>query len=539
MDQSLYDKAGLVLFPSGYKDGKLYNIKPFDKSFNFSRGADLWATRVNADGLIEPMIELGEDLIINGTFDTDTTEWTPNSSATLTIDNQRLKVSISGSASGYPSQTIITEVGKQYKITASVLIGTASKVSLWNNANSIFNDLSTDGSYSFYFTATSTSTAIRLYVYGDGTYAFWDNVSVKEVLPLENTPRIDYSDGTPSLLLEPARTNLITYSEDIANYTMININPTNNDNISPDGYQNATKLETTNTGQCHMRRSFTASSTGNYIGSVFLKKQDFNYIYTELGGAYAWFNIGNGTIGNSGNYGSDWAYVNHSIEYYGNGWYRCVIIGNCLNTGTYPYRPVQMVSANGSYNSNLTGGVTYSFGVQVEQGSYPTSYIPTYGTIATRSADVCVGAGDASTFNDSEGVLFANVAALANDTVYRAFSLRGANANDRVVLSFMNTGLHQLRSFVVSGGSANFLPDHTLSNSVIFNKIALKYKVNDFALWVNGAEAKTDTSGNAPTGLKSFEFNNGASSDIFYGRIKQLIVFNEALTDEQLQALTT
>ena len=38
------------------------------------------------------------------------------------------------------------------------------------------------------------------------------------------------------------------------------------------------------------------------------------------------------------------------------------------------------------------------------------------------------------------------------------------------------------------------------------NKIALKYKANDFALWINGTEVATDTSGITPTGLDRLEF---------------------------------
>ena len=55
-------------------------------------------------------------------------------------------------------------------------------------------------------------------------------------------------------------------------------------------------------------------------------------------------------------------------------------------------------------------------GAQLEQGSFPTSYIPTNGSAVTRSAETANGSGDASTFNDSEGVLmFAEMSALAND----------------------------------------------------------------------------------------------------------------------------
>ena len=57
---ALYDKASLVLIPSQYKEGKLYNIKPLKDSFEFERGSA--ATRVNSDGLIE-YVGIGEELV--------------------------------------------------------------------------------------------------------------------------------------------------------------------------------------------------------------------------------------------------------------------------------------------------------------------------------------------------------------------------------------------------------------------------------------------------------------------------------------------
>jgi hypothetical protein len=52
---SLYDAASLWMTPSGAEDGKLFSQLPTDGSgdFTFSRGSNLAATRVGADGLIE------------------------------------------------------------------------------------------------------------------------------------------------------------------------------------------------------------------------------------------------------------------------------------------------------------------------------------------------------------------------------------------------------------------------------------------------------------------------------------------------------
>ena len=59
-----------------------------------------------------------------------------------------------------------------------------------------------------------------------------------------------------------------------------------------------------------------------------------------------------------------------------------------------------------------------------------------------------------------------------------------------------------------------------------------------FSLYVDGAERNTDTSGLTPIGLDRFEFQLSGSGN-FYGNVRELQVFTEALTDEQLQKLTT
>ena len=48
----------------------------------------------------------------------------------------------------------------------------------------------------------------------------------------------------------------------------------------------------------------------------------------------------------------------------------------------------------------------------------------------------------------------------------------------------------------------------------------------------------TDTSGAVPTGLNSVQFTRGDSDSIFYGKVKGLAVYNEALSESQLFQLT-
>jgi hypothetical protein len=66
---------------------------------------------------------------------------------------------------------------------------------------------------------------------------------------------------------------------------------------------------------------------------------------------------------------------------------------------------------NISTTGDGTSGI-YIWGAQLEEGSYPTSYIPTSGLLGvTRVAETANNSGDASTFNDSEGVLMAEISA--------------------------------------------------------------------------------------------------------------------------------
>ena len=105
-------------------------------------------------------------------------------------------------------------------------------------------------------------------------------------------------------------------------------------------------------------------------------------------------------------------------------------------------------------------------------------------------------------------------------------------------MDFTNAS-NQIRVFCGSGGVSQVSETFNVTSSLSFNKIAFKYKLNDFALWVNGVEVATDTSGITPIGLNKLSFNNGAGSFDFYGKVKQLQVYNTALTDTQLAALTS
>ena len=83
-------------------------------------------------------------------------------------------------------------------------------------------------------------------------------------------------------------------------------------------------------------------------------------------------------------------------------------------------------------------GSVYLQYCQIEAGSYATSYIPTSGSSVTRQADTATGSGNSEVFNDSEGVLFADISALANDGTLRTITLGDNSSSNAVSFRYDN-----------------------------------------------------------------------------------------------------
>ena len=333
-----------------------------------------------------------------------------------------------------------------------------------------------------------------------------------------NKPRIDFlNDSNGALLLEPQRTNLLLRSEEFDNASWVKLGQgtgsvpivTPNYAISPDGTQNASRL------QCDLNGGNTTSDRSWLYQSItdVVVESTFSLYVKNISSQTIIFTLNNGSSGT----------VSVTAD---SQWHRLYSV---KTGGTQPR--IGLIGGSGA--SDTADLLIY--GAQLEAGSYATSYIPTQGATATRVAEVCNDAGNSQIFNDSEGVLFAEVSTFADNT-YKRISLNNGSYVNSVVFDFIDDNNLYGKIFVGGSPIATILASGlNIENN---NKLAFKYKQNDFALWVNGVQVGVDTSGSTPSGLNTLSLDLAGNQD-FYGNTKQIKYFNTALTDLQLQQLTT
>jgi len=311
-------------------------------------------------------------------------------------------------------------------------------------------------------------------------------------------PRIDYKDDSKgALLLEPQRTNLITYSEDFSNWSSGSTYTTQGYAISPDGTQNASRLLFTGSGQ---NIYINTSATGDVVGSIYVKGTLGETIQLFVGGGETQFTL-------SGD------------------WQRIVV--------------EKTSSTNGFINVNTNGGSTARdllvWGAQLEQGSYATSYIPTQGSIVTRLVDSCSQTPPDGVIGQTEGSIFieldVNTRALSSSW---AFSLNDGTTSNYIGLR-RSGGAEFFVHINVSGTTTALIGTGITSGK---NKISIGYASNNIIVYVNGVNVGTDTSSNIPT-TSDLQIGNLISNRALEDSVSGFKLYNTRLSNAELQALTT
>jgi hypothetical protein len=560
---SLLDTASLIVTPNGYKEGKLYSVIPSDGSGDLSVTRATTATRVNSAGLVE----LVPYNLFTYSEQFDNSAW-PKYEASITANNTTApngtltadKVIPSTDNDSHAIERPVSGAAQSFSLYAKA--GEYSRIALLftvHDALARFNltngtIISTSGSVTasiedagngwyrcIISTTLTTHNEARIYVLdnssnfnytGNGTNGLFiwgaqlvEGSTAKDYQKTEtrlNIPRLDYSNGTcPSLLVEPQRTNLLTWSSSFNNWLPAGGSVTANTTTAPDGTMTADTLN----GIRYQNPigvnvwTFSCYAKANGGSGNFWLRVDIPATNETL------FDLTNGTYSAPSGYTA-------SIEDVGNGWYRCTMTTPSVNI-------INAVVVSSNYGTNET----FIWGAQFEAGAYPTSYIPTTSASVTRNADVISKTGISSLIGQTEGTFFTE------------FYYNGIidNSNARKIISFNDgSSTNLIDAFIgVTGNTittrvrANDSSLGQINSAVLtqgFYKIAYAYKNSDFVLYVNGVQAGSVSSGTISftSAVSIAQIGDGeASNDQLGSLIKAAALWKTRLTNDQLTALTT
>ena len=585
---SFYDDASLIMYPSGYKANKIYSLKPTDGSgdLDFTRSNDT-ATRVNSAGLIE---KVRTNLVLqSNTFNTSwvlsnatvssgatdpnggSTAWTLNKTASQTFHLYQNTASLTGNYtfSVYAKAGTNNEIRVDFNNAQYIQINLAngSIVSSGGLISNVRENVG-DGWWRISISANISSNTLVRFGHGGGSATgsilLWSSqlesgdiatdyipttTNAVSVGMTAGIPRIDYTGGgCGKLLLEPQRTNIITFSEQLDNAawdTTEDLTIIANATTSPDGNINAENVIPDATLAFHrVKQTNTASLSTPYTLSVYVKPNGYNFflIRTNAGTSNnVGFDLTNGTITFSAPGYSGF------ISEVGNGWYRLGYVASYdITTVEFGFRS-QPTAQTDNTISQFTGDGTsgaFIWGAQLEQGSYATSYIPTLSAASTRGQDACSKTGISELIGQTEGVIFVDfqLDQAPSDANGRLLQVWATNDTTNSIIPLVNQSRQlQITTFNASLGTPVIPSGASTLLELGQNKIAVAYTSTSIVVYRNGVLfASGDPTGCFPTSLTSLDLGGSSFATRNLGNpISQAILFPTRLTNDELASLTT
>jgi hypothetical protein len=377
----------------------------------------------------------------------------------------------------------------------------------------------------------------------------------------ENVPRVEYdADGNRlGLLVEEARTNLLTYSEDFtvqsgrwANGQKGDTSLTSGLTESPSMSDSVWKLfATSGTGTQIIQEDATVSGATNVVGSVYLKKAEYKYGGIRLldsspsTGYSVFIDLDDGSVFDTSTRGTPTT-SDYRVQDAGNGWWRLSVItssdGGSVNftVGISDGTSINSFDCV-SFAGDGTSGI-YIWGAQVEEGSFPTSYIKSNsGSTTTRSADVAsIPVADFG-YNQSEGTVFVEASHFDTDSGTSQIVYLGDDTQDYVSVYTQYGSYYRVNSLGNGVSSGNIVLNTGGSLSDI-SKVATS--------WKNDASFDAARDGTLGTGYTDFNALGTVPTNVYFGtrngsasplngHIKSIKYYPRRLTNAQLVQLTS
>jgi hypothetical protein len=367
-----------------------------------------------------------------------------------------------------------------------------------------------------------------------------------------NTARYNYNPMNlklaPKLLLEPAATNLLVYSESFDNGAWVKYNSaiTANATTAPDGTLTADKLVENNTTDRHLVYTGATIASTAITFSVYVKageRTEFNIDsyegITPSNPFISKFNLST-LVATKQNAST----ADATITAVGNGWYRCSVTTITAPLVATSFYITLSKDSTTNYAGDGTSGI-YIWGAQLEVGATATSYIPTTSSQVTRSADVSSSGQytrladsaemlTSTWFNKDEGSFLTALSNVSNPAGSIVMVDKGLNSWGGRIQMSMNSSLTVVQTNIVNDAGG---VDVQLGNTGL--KTVFAYKTNDCANSANGSITATDSSATLPTSLTKMHIGKSpASNYILDGTLAKLAYYPKRLSNAELQSLT-
>ena len=367
-----------------------------------------------------------------------------------------------------------------------------------------------------------------------------------------NLPRFDYDPLTlacKGLLIEEARTNGFTYSEDFRDtaaagatrpWVYSNASVSANTITAPDNTLTAdTIIENTATNSHGVFQPFTTTSGTPTTLSFYAKAKERTQV---------------ASIGGGGGYGTTITVIYNlvaltavvatgtataTITDVGNGWRRCT--WTATPTASNPTNHFIQLASGGAnvYTGDGTSGA-YVWGAQLELGAFATSYIPTTTTSLARNADVVTmtGTNFSDWYNQTEGAFYVKVDTYAtNQSPARATLYLNKATLGEMVLKITRPNTRSGFTVIDDAGAVAADLSGNLTSNNTFTSVVASYKNNSFGFADSGSATTTDTSGNIPSSLTAMTI--GSNPSVYQnGHVAKVLYWPQQLTNAEIQAFS-
>lgn len=339
--------------------------------------------------------------------------------------------------------------------------------------------------------------------------------------------------GNRGVLIEGARTNLLLRSQEFDNASWannINVTLTAAAGVAPDGTTTAYSLAGSSSTSNTKRIGQNGGSAAAHTLSIFAKAGTHSFIQFYIGAdvtQFANFNLATGAVGTVG------AGATATITALANGWYRCTMTVTLTGSSAPFIQLVPAATSSWAAASTTTNNVLI-WGAQLEAASFPSSYIPTTTASATRAADVLTCTAGVSYPLTLWAEFERAVDTGGQETIFQVDA--GDNTQSTVLaVSSADVGRIQM----TGGANAGSAFGGAVAVGVA-TKLAGRALLNDCRMAVSGTLGAADTTADYPSTPTTMRFGVAASSSLpCFGYLRRAAIFNSALTNANLQSVTT